>query len=261
MKEAVLAAVLGGTIAGALSAGFVTTFLAGEPAPAAQPSLTPGAPATAGADSTQLGELSEQLTSLSMRLAVLENRASERVEAVAMEGTGELETSARLEQLLNTLSSPGSAVDPLFQSKVAAAIDRIEDEKAQEREREEFEEIQQEVLERLDKLQPELGLDAAQRSSMETLLVDSRVKRNELFRAMREGGDFSRDSFRELRDETETALSGILSPTQLESYEASERSERGWGRGPGGFSRGGDSGGGPGGGSGGGRGGGGGRGN
>ena len=96
---------------------------------------------------------------------------------------------------------------------------------------------------RLAKLQTDLGLDQTQVDSMRGIFQNQTVKVDEMRQSMREARDSGLDmgSMREmwtgLRDDTNTAVQGILSPSQYEQYEESN-SNRGWGgRGRGGGAR------------------------
>src|SRR5262249_52380207 len=92
----------------------------------------------------------------------------------------------------------------------------------------------QRVEERVAKLELELGLNKRQASDLRTTLIAQDDKREALFSKLRDGdGDPRdlRDSFRTIRDETYTALQGILTAEQLENYRRSEEADfrRGFG--------------------------------
>lgn len=93
---------------------------------------------------------------------------------------------------------------------------------------------------RMQRLAAELGLTEFQSGEMRRILGESEAKRDELFRTMRESGEFDRESvataMRNLRSETEAELQIVLTPDQMERYRELGASFGGQFRGgPGGF--------------------------
>ncbi|QDV07757.1 hypothetical protein Poly30_32890 [Planctomycetes bacterium Poly30] len=184
-------------------------------------------------------------------------KPAERISAVAPETV--LEDAVR-NVLADMDDGAAIAATPKLEQAVEAVIEMREERRRLEREQERAVAEEKRLEDRLAKLQSELGLDQGQVNSMRTIYQEQDQKRTELrdkMMEMRDGGG-SREDVRalwvDLRDSTTNQIKGVLTPSQYETYEASDSNDQGWGRGGGG--RGGNTGGGnnPGGNAGGGRG-------
>ncbi|MEM6674947.1 MAG: hypothetical protein AAF726_19010 [Planctomycetota bacterium] len=141
----------------------------------------------------------------------------------------------------DTLASMGSAESgfaptPEMQSVVENVIEMREERERLEREQRRADAETERLENRLADLQTELGLDQGQVASMRSILQDERVRQTEMRDKMREARDAGtmnmtemRDMWIEMRDTTNAAVEGVLSPSQYEKYEESQESRR-WGR-------------------------------
>ncbi|MEM8709871.1 MAG: hypothetical protein AAGG01_02880 [Planctomycetota bacterium] len=158
-----------------------------------------------------------------------------RVSAVAPES--ELKEAVKAEILAELSEGPAAVATPSLQRAVETVLERREEQQKLEREQKRAAEQEKRLEDRLAKLQTDLGLDQNQVDSMRTIYQDQDVKRDELrdeMRAMRDAGG-SREEARamwiDLRDATNEAIQGVLSPTQYEQYQESNNNDRGFGRG------------------------------
>jgi hypothetical protein len=74
---------------------------------------------------------------------------------------------------------------------------------------------------------------------MGLILAEASSNRTEMFRELRDSGDWDRDAMRNsmtsMQEQTNTSLEGILSSTQMDTYLSEQESQRGnWGGGRGG---------------------------
>lgn len=148
------------------------------------------------------------------------------------------------------LSAPSSVAA----ATVEAVIEQREERERQERDVRRAEEREKRVEDRLAKMQSELGLDMNQMNGMREVYTTRDEKMNEMRASMRQGwetGGMDRTKMREmwtdLRTETDTAIQGVLTPTQFDQYKENGYDDFG-GRGGRGGGGGGDAGGGGGGG-------------
>ena len=151
--------------------------------------------------------------------------------------TLDAETLAQVERVAAALDSgAGFGGDTVLIEQVDDAVQRLRDLEREERRLEREEERAEFLDERLNELQVDLGLDSYQVGEMHTLFTDSGAKREEAMDLFRNGDWMTgRDQLDALREETDTRLSEILTPTQLEGYEeAGGLITGGFGRGGGG---------------------------
>ncbi|HEX9793473.1 MAG TPA: hypothetical protein VGC54_05760 [Planctomycetota bacterium] len=135
----------------------------------------------------------------------------------------------------------GAALD----QRVAAVIEaRDEAERKARDERREEQRVKQ-LEERMQRLQADLGLDNYQTAELGKILGDADLKRREMFESMqnmRDGGNFDRDSIRQMmetvRTDTNARAASLLSPAQMAKFETSN-AFGGFGRDFGGGNRGG----------------------
>ncbi len=179
-----------------------------------------------------LNELRLDNAALRERLVALEARLAEFAStrtplAVESDGGAGLEFAAARAA---RQPSPEFAVDDDFVASVGRALDQIEAKDAAARELRRKEQQALRIEERVAQLQQELGLTNRQASDVRTTLIGADDKREALFAGLRENqGDPRelRDGFRTLRDETYTALQGVLTPEQFETFKKSDESDFG----------------------------------
>lgn len=214
---------LGGAIGGA-----ATRFLPPR-APGPAPRASAG---TLAAEPT--GESEARVAQLERRLGVLERR---RTGGDALAAYGQ--ALARDEQQGAARSSDGGgtatteAANPAFELAVRSVLERIEEERDLERESNRAERQQRRAAEIVNSLSQEVVLLPAQKLKVEQLL-------NEHFAGLRKLGDRQapdrpatrqerRDRMRQLNEQLETKLSGVLDGKQLNQFR--ERREELFGSG------------------------------
>ena len=161
---------------------------------------------------------------LALRLASVEARP-----AVVQPRTPVAEAAPQMEEvreLVTALQQP-DANAPQLETFVLDVLDQKEErEEAARRERRE-----QARAERLDlrmgELTEALGLSPYQADEMRTILAGESARRDALITQMRESGDFDRRAMREsmetVRGEVHGALETVLTPEQLDAYQALDR--------------------------------------
>jgi len=132
----------------------------------------------------------------------------------------------------------GIAATPEMQLAVESVLDMREERQRQEREQKRIEADAKRLEDRLAKLQTDLGLDQSQMNSMRTIYQDESVRRDEMRTQMRVARDSGNADMANMRQvwvdfaaATNTAIQGVLSPSQYEQYEASNQNQRFGGRG------------------------------
>ncbi|MGK0481190.1 MAG: hypothetical protein ACJAQ3_001162 [Planctomycetota bacterium] len=224
-----------------------TTMLSSKPAAA---STTSGITQDNTDILAKLDSMEQSYYSMADRLEALERNSelvpvgngAERISAVAPEIV--LEDAVR-----NVLASMDDtetvAATPKLEQAVAAVIEMREERSKLERDQKRAEAEEKRLEDRLAKLQTDLGLDQNQLNSMRTIYQDQDEQRAGLrdkMTELRDGGG-SREDIRtiwtDMRDSANTAIEGVLTPSQYESYQESNQSDRGFGRGGGGGNTGG----------------------
>lgn len=177
-----------------------------------------------------LDELRMENTVLRERLAALEARLGELASTRTPLGQGESTTLHASRDGEAPLASETVVADDDFVASVGRALDEIQRREGTEREARR-QELQAERIEaRVTRLQQELGLNNRQASDLRTALIAADDKREALFTSLRENEGDPRDlreSFRTLRDERDTALRGILTPEQFETFRQGEEGDFG----------------------------------
>jgi len=185
----------------------------------------------------QRAALLDRIDALEMRLTQLEARPAAVAparEAVALEDTGAQLTA--LKDLVAALEKTEVASSPAFEALVFDAIETKEELDRQARDERRRQQEEDRLAARLLELEQELGLSPQQSKEMGAVLANESARRDELRDQMRSGDAIDRDSmfesFRALREETQTSIAGILAPDQLTRYEELQAERRGpWGGG------------------------------
>jgi hypothetical protein len=135
---------------------------------------------------------------------------------------------------LNTAPT-GTAVTPDFRKQVEAVIELGKEEERARREQERIAREAQVLEDRLAKLQSDLALDTRQVDGMRQLFLDTDAKRDEMRTAMRDGRDGGGAAFEDMRTQWQSLATGmdtrlptILTPSQYDTYKASNP-DRGFG--------------------------------
>ncbi len=248
MQNTILVSVLVGALAG-IGGAFVAQGLVSSDAPRSvdhSSGLVPEGSEDTDALINQVASLQQKNEDLTMRLSSLEHRLNgslrEEIPTESSEKIAELQN--QVVQLAKALDNPTSPESVSLRNAVSFALEDIRAAEEAERDAErEAREIRR-MDERMEKYAKDLGLDQIQVKEMRLVLDGESIKREEMFNTMRDGtmdrGEM-RTVMNDLREETRTALQGILTPAQYESYT---ESDRGFGRGMRGFDSGGNRGGG-----------------
>ena len=135
--------------------------------------------------------------------------------------------------------SPSSAPAEVSAAQLNALLDQREERETAQRRERDAERRQDRIDRQMDEWRDTLGLNDAQTHDMGLILAEASSNRTEMFRELRDSGDWDRDAMRNsmtsMQEQTNTSLEGILSSTQMESYLSEQESQRGnWGGGRGG---------------------------
>ena len=223
MSNTIIATVL---IAGAVGAGSAVAVNALSPAP--ETTTTQAiAPGSGSSDLVeQVAALQKQNEELTNRILELEMTAStpraETREAVAVGPDPELEKlKADLASIMASIQKGPDNVTPAFTASVSAALEDIREKEDAEREAKRAERRAERIDDRIASISEKLGLTPAQGNDLREHYNVFEEKRNALMAEARESGDWGnmRETFRGLRDESNTALQTILTPSQYDQYQ------------------------------------------
>lgn len=231
---------------GLIGAGAVGAITATLLQPSTAPTATePGAIERTATADTSIADLSKEVKRLTQRLEALESMPGTNSRAPAIDVPLAIDNSA-LEEAVAAALADSSTGKGGVQNLVASTLSEI---RAQEEADAEAAREQRRLdgLQRyIDRLETDLELYGDQPTQVFNILNDESARRDELRDLMRDGQATFED-MTALRDETKAALTNVLTQSQMEKYEETNRF-RGFGGGNGG-GRGGN-GGGPGGGGG-----------
>ncbi len=233
MKQQVLLVLIVAGIAGATSS-VITTALVAPDGSVQEAAVSPVEEPTA-ALRERVVSLEAQNRDLLDRLVALELRplpeVSERAPAAVDSGIEDA-VAVELRALLASMRDSTGQLPPDLRTGVSDALQTIREEEERERERQREKAESERLDERLVELTEKLSLNQYQTGELRTILTDSNRKRGETFQKLRESGDWRNmgEPMRQLRDETNLALSNVLDPTQYDQYQELEgRRYRGMG--------------------------------
>ncbi len=226
---------LGSVLAGAASAVGATVLLAPAPGPEAASAEAAGPELLAAIDElgVSISTLAERVESLESAETLAPIAASGRVAA----SLDRSEIESMMREMLGSVEGAPTITSPSLESAVANVIEQREEQEEQDRQQRRADAEAKRLEDRLAKLQTDLGLDQTQLDSMRGIFQGQTAKVDEMRQTMREARDSGLDmgSMREmwtgLRDETNLAIQGVLSPSQYEQYEESNSNQRWGGRG------------------------------
>ena len=235
MSQTLIPAAVAGAAASALCFGFLSLMTSGSTPVAnsgSEVAAVGPAPASAGTDlSERLIALDTENSMLSARVSELENliaggggaltgRQVVGEEAVAALAPEELSI---LKQLAAATPSGDGTVPPALYVSVAQVVSDLEDQEREERDARRRELELERYEERLVEMRAELGLDDSQADSMLGYYMQRVDSREQILNEARESGDFAgiRDGMRESQDLYDTAIEGVLSPSQFATYQES----------------------------------------
>lgn len=242
MSNTIITTVL---IAGAVGAGSAIAVNALSPAPktATTRAIQPGVTASSELVE-QVAALRKQNEELTTRILELEMTAStpraQSREALAVGPHPELEElKDELSALMASMQDGSDNVTPAFTASVTAALEDIREKEEAERDARRAERRAERLDERLADISEKLGLTPTQTDDLREHYNVFEEKRNALMDEARDSGDWGnmREVFRGLRDESNTALQAILTPSQYDQYQEENMGggrRGGFGGGPGG---------------------------
>lgn len=242
MSNQVILALAAGLVAGGVGAVATSALM---PAPGApSPGNTAAVLEPGGDVSEQLRALTDAQSQVLERLAKLEANASmaapTQIRMPASAGNELVDLDALVAAAvakLNTAPS-GAVVTPDFRKQVEAVLAMNDEEERLKREQERIQREAQVLEDRLARLQSDLGLDSRQVDGMRKIYQEADQKREEMRNAMRDtrgtGAGFQemRTQWTALADAMDQQVRGVLTPTQYDTYKASNQDRGFGGRGP-----------------------------
>jgi len=237
MKQAPLLTVVIAGVVGAASAAGTAVLLA--PSHSERPQVAAADPTVKKSYDAEFEELRRQNDDLLLRIAALESRPAVAAPERAPIGDDGFQSEVR--NWMASFEDQNGQVPEGFVASVGDALDKIREQETKERQQQMADAQAERLEERLTELQDELGLSQYQVDELRPVLTAQNLRRAELFAGGWENIDRStmREDMEAIRTETDKALATILTPEQLEGYEANERQNRGGFGGFGGGGRGG----------------------
>jgi len=244
MKQAPLLTVVIAGVVGAASAAGTALLIS--------PGSSDRAPVAAASPTSQkndyddeIGELRRQNEDFLLRIAALESRPASAALVPARAPIGDDGFEEEVRDWMASFEDQDGQVPEAFVASVGDALDQIRDQEREERQVSMAEAQAERLEERLTELQTELGLSQYQVDELRPVLTSQNERRAELFAGGWENIDRGsmRENMQAIREETDKALSTILTGEQLEGYNQSARRDFGGFGGRGGGNRGGDRGG------------------
>lgn len=230
MKNPILSMTLVGFVAGAAGA-MLSTLIAG-------PATSEGDPIVlddnAGDIERRFDSLQRENEALSRRLLDLEQAsprlAAERSAAPLEMTDDERAADEQLRAVVSALTNPDTPMPQEWRDSVNLALKDIRAEEDAERDEQRRIRAEDRMDERMVELSQKLGLDTYQSGQMRQILTEESLARDEMRTAIRESGDWTsaRDMWTGLREKTNESLSLVLTPQQVEAYQADQSTR--WGR-------------------------------
>jgi hypothetical protein len=192
---------------------------------------------------TRIGQLEHQITTQGQELTMLRDRLDVRDQPLptrpandsVSEAAKDVTVERAVVQAAPSLVAPDGEASPVLEKSVRAVMDRVKDEEKQAELAKEKEQREKRVKDRVDRLTPELGLDAYQVSQLNKILVETDEKMAALRGNWRGGGigfdPTQGNPFAEIMSQREEQLKLVLSSSQLEKLDESDPGRR-WMRGP-----------------------------
>ncbi|MED6335645.1 MAG: hypothetical protein VYE81_09610 [Planctomycetota bacterium] len=241
MQNPIISTILVGFVAGAAGAMLSTLIV--------EPATSEGDPIVlddnAGDLERRFDSLQRENEALSRRLLDLEQApprlAAERSAAPLEMTDEERAADEQLRAVVAALTNPDAPMPKEWRDSVNLALKDIRAEEDADRDEQRRIRAEDRMEERMVELSQKLGLDTYQSGQMRQILTEESLARDEMRTAIRESGDWAsaRDQWTGLREKTNESLSRVLTPQQVEAYQADQSTR--WGR----FGGGGNTGGGP----------------
>jgi hypothetical protein len=191
---------------------------------------------------TRISQLEHQLATQGQELTMLRDRFEVRdqplpahpADTSVTEAAKDVQVERAVVQAAPSLVAPDGEASPVLEKSVRAVMDRVKDEEKQAELAKEKEQREKRVKDRVDRLTPELGLDAYQASQLNKILVETDEKMAALRGNWRGGGvgfdPTQGNPFADIMAQREDQLKLVLSSSQLEKLDESDPGRR-WMRG------------------------------
>ncbi len=224
MKHIILAAVVTGAVAGG-STAVLTSSLFDSEAYAGSEELELFDPT--GEMSQKLATLERQNSELLDRLIELEQRQlmsesnRQPIAAPSSDPADLAQVRDEYKQLVAAFSDPEAVLPDTLRAGVSQALEDIRAQEERDRDERRQAAAEKRLEDRIAKLASDLGLDNTQIGELRNILISENDSRTAMFTKMREGGDFGnmREAMTKLRDDTNDALSRVLTPIQMDQYK------------------------------------------
>lgn len=226
MKTLLIAILAGGAagVGGSLAAGALlrcSTSPAEDPAASARPAgVTRSVDELAGLRA-ELATLRQTNERLEARIAGLElGPRDARAPASAAENEELASLRGEVADLIFALRTPDAPPPASLQSAVRRTLEDVRQEEQRQRELEREQERIERMNQRIDRLVGELELAPYQVDGFRRAMAESEARRDAAMALARDGTDWgqARDAMRDLREQTEASMAGILTPDQLAKY-------------------------------------------
>lgn len=212
--------VLGLAAAGAIGAAAATLLQPSAPASSQEAGAL--APSTSTAPTREsVAALEQHIEQLTQRIELLESAPSANIRQAALEIPPSFDPELVQEALAKVLSEQHGGQSGL-QNLVLDTLDMREAQEEAERELEREQRRQDGIQRYVDRLAEDLELYGDQPQQLYAILDQESLRRDELRDLMRDG-QATFDDMTQLRDDTRVALEGVLTQTQLEKYEETNR--------------------------------------
>jgi hypothetical protein len=230
MKNPIISTILVGLVAGAAGAMLSTLI--------AEPATSEGDPIvlddSAGDLERRFDSLQRENEALSRRVFDLEKAPQSSVaerSAAPLEMTDEERAAdEQLRAVVAALTNPDTPMPQEWRDSVNLALMDIRADEDAERDEQRRIRAEDRMDERIVELSQKLGLNTYQSGQMRQILTEESLARDEMRSAIRESGDWTsaRDMWTGLREKTNESLSLVLTPQQVEAYQADQSTR--WGR-------------------------------
>lgn len=207
-----------------LASALVSAWMNHGPAPSRTP--RPLSPERAHDASEIVAEQARRIEELEARVQQLETQRLAAVSAPARQAIPSPDPKrqrleAKIETFLTSLESSGDQLPDQLMTGVEEAMERITQERQLEREQERRSERDVRIEERITEMIDRLGLDAGQVAAVRELLLAEEARREEQRESGASNGRAAQLASRELKEELRQSIGALLTPAQLELYQAS----------------------------------------
>lgn len=228
--KTLLIAILAGGAAG-VGGSFAVRYMAPDAAPSSD-----ARPASQGVTRSpdELAGLRSELAALRQRNEQLETRIAglelgpRESRSPAAESDDLASLRSEVEGLLLAMSTPDAPAPASLQTAVRRTLEDVRAEEGRQRELEREQERVQRLEQRVDRMLTDLELAPYQVDGFRNAMAEADARRDAAMAQVRDSGDWTqaRDLMRDLRDQSEAAMSAVLTTDQLEKYNELQNPRR-----------------------------------